>query len=82
MSKFSPHTYYLRTEFATCLKVSFNLSPPELGCVRISDIEVPSSEQLVAKVDGFTPTYFNIALVVGLTHPVHGDEQLIDSMYP
>ena len=54
----------------TCLKVSLNLGPPEFGRVRVGDVEVPSSEQFVAKVDGFALPHFNVTLIVSLTHPV------------
>lgn len=59
------------------LEVSLNLCPPQFSCVRVSDVKVPSSEQLVTEVDRFAFPHFNIALIVSLAHPAGKRQQSI-----
>lgn len=42
------------------------------GSVGVSDVEVPSSEQLVAKVGLFVELELSVALIVCVAHPVQG----------
>ena len=59
------------------LEVSLNLRPPQFSCVRVSDVKVPSSEQLVTEIDRFAFPHFNIALIVSLAHPTGKRQQSI-----
>ena len=62
-------TYGQSKLLLTNLKVYFDVSHLEVGCFRMSDVEIPSCEEFITEINFPLVAKFNVTFIKSVSHP-------------